>query len=369
MRTRDPAKTETRFVRTERFETIVIGAGQAGLAVGQQLARRDADFVILDAEERVGDTWRRRWSSLRLFTPAEYSGLPDMPFPAPPSHLPDKDEVADYLERYADRFDLPVRSSTRVTRMWRDSDRFVIATDRKQYEADNVVVATGPFHRPRIPAFAAQLSSTIPQIHSSQYRDPLSLAVDGPALVVGAGNSGAQIALELARFRPVMLAGRDTGHLPRRILGRDVFHWIWPVLRYATADTPLGKRLRSGQSRGDSLIGIPESAITSAGVQRIGRITGARDGRPVADGRVIEASVIVWSTGFTPAYDWIDLPVFEANGSPRHRRGVVEEAAGLFFAGLRFQHRMTSSLLGGVGDDATFIATCVARRAAPVGTV
>ena len=183
-----------RAARVERFETVVIGAGQAGLAVGYHLAAQDADFVILDAGSRVGDVWRQRWDSLRLFTPAAYSGLPGMHFPAPPSHLPDKDEVADYLERYADRFDLPIRLESRVESLERRGDLYVITTNDRVFEAENVVVATGPFQRPKIPALAARLSPDIHQMHSSQYRSPFDLP-DGPALVVGAGNSGAQIPL------------------------------------------------------------------------------------------------------------------------------------------------------------------------------
>jgi putative flavoprotein involved in K+ transport len=349
--------------RVERFETVVIGGGQAGLAVGQQLAHRDVDFVILDAEDHVGDSWRRRWASLRLFTPALYSGLPGMPFPATPTHLPSKDDVADYLVRYAERFDLPVRSSTRVTRMRHDGERYVIETSGGIIEADNVVVATGPFHAPRIPAFATRLSTRIHQMHSSDYRDPFSLAAPGDVLVVGAGNSGAQIALELARFRRVRLAGRNTGHLRRAIFGRDLFDWIWPFMQYATLDTALGRRLRTRIHRGDALIGISEDAMTTAGVVRTGRVTDVRNGLPIVDGESIEPGVIIWCTGFTPQFGWIDLPIFDASGSPRHVRGVVGEAPGLFFVGLRFQYRMTSSLIGGVGEDATYIAECVARRA------
>ena len=353
--------THTR-TRTERFETIVIGGGQAGLAVGQQLASHDEDFVILDAEQRVGDVWRKRWSSLRLFTPAAYSGLPGMPFPAVPSHLPNKDDVADYLERYADRFDLPVRSSTRVERLEKDGDRFIVTTNGVTYEADNVVVATGPFQRPKIPAFARELPPSIHQLHSSEYQDPFSLPIDGPVAVIGAGNSGAQIAIELARFRPVTLAGRNTGHLPRRLAGRDLFDWIWPVMRYATSGTPLGRRLKRRISRGDALIGIPEASIARAGVRRAGRVTGVRDGLLVADHQALDARVVVWCTGFTPSYDWIDLPAFDHDGSPRHERGIARDVAGLYFVGLRFQYRMTSSLIGGVGDDATFIAESVMKR-------
>lgn len=358
--------------RVERYSTVVIGGGQAGLAVGHELAARDLDFVILDAERRLGDGWRRRWDSLRLFTPAAYSGLPGMPFPAPPAHLPDKDEVADYLERYAERFDLPVRLESRVESLARDGDRYVVHAGGSRFEADNVIVATGPFQRPRIPAVASQLAPEIRQLHSSEYRSPFDLP-DGPALVVGAGNSGAQIALELARFRKVWLAGRDTGHLPRRLLGRDLFDWMWPVMTRATENTRIGRRLRARAGRGgDPLIGIPERALAEAGVVRVERLTEVRGGLPVCpggaglahdrSGGVLQPHVVIWCTGFWPDYSWITLPVLDDRGQPRHRRGVATDAPGLFFLGLRFQHRMTSSLLGGVGADAAFIADQVVRR-------
>jgi putative flavoprotein involved in K+ transport len=354
------------ITRVERYETIVIGAGQAGLAVGHHLAARDADFVILDGAERVGDGWRRRWDSLRLFTPAAYSGLPGMPFPAPPSHLPDKDEVADYLERYAERFDLPVRLGAGVESLARRGARYVVRAGARMYEADNVVVATGPFQRPRIPALAAQLAPAIRQLHSSEYRNPLALP-EGPALVVGAGNSGAQIALELARvgrIGRVWLAGRETGRLPRRVLGRDVYDWIWPMLTRLTVETRPGRRLRARTVRGDPLIGIPAHALADAGVVRVGRVTEARDGLPVCEGDAIEPRTIIWCTGFAPDYRWIALPVLDDDGWPRHRRGVATDAPGLYFVGLRFQHALTSALLGGVGDDAAFIAEQVTQRLA-----
>jgi len=350
-------------LRTERLPTLVIGAGQAGLATGHHLARLGADFLVLDANARVGDGWRRRWDSLRLFTPAAYSGLPGMPFPAPPAHLPDKDEVADYLERYAERFEIPVRANAGVESLRREGGRFVARVGTRRIEADSVVVATGPFQRPRIPATARALAPAIAQLHSSTYRNPFALP-DGPVLVVGAGNSGAQIALELARFRPVWLAGRDTGHLPRRLLGRDLFDWGWPVMRRATVETRLGRRLRARvQAGGDALIGIPERALRDAGVRRVGRFTGTRDGFPVCGGETLRPTAIVWCTGFASDFSWIDLPIFDERGLPRHRRGVVDEAPGLFFVGLRFQYRMTSSLIGGVGEDAAWVAA----RAAAAG--
>jgi putative flavoprotein involved in K+ transport len=233
-------------------------------------------------------------------------------------------------------------------------------------EADNVIVATGAFQRPLVPAIAAQLSPTIRQLHSSEYQNPFDLP-DGPVLVVGAGNSGAQIALELARFRKVWLAGRDTGHMPRRVLGRDVFDWLWPVMTWATSHTRLGRRMRADiQRSGDALIGIPELSLTDAGVVRVGRLDAERGGLPVCGGSVIEPRVIVWCTGYQPDYSWIDLPVCDETRAPRHVRGVAPATPGLFFLGLRFQHRLNSSLIGGVGQDAAFIAAQVALRAQAV---
>jgi putative flavoprotein involved in K+ transport len=350
--------------RVERFETVVIGGGQAGLAVGHHLAARGADFVILSDEVRVGDSWRQRWDSLRLFTPARYSGLPGLRFPALPGHLADKDEVADYLERYAERFDLPVCSQSRVRSLVWDGERYALLTDDHDLaiEADNVVVATGAFQRPRVPDVSRRLARAIRQLHSSEYRNPFVLP-DGPVLVVGAGNSGAQIALELARYRKVWLAGRETGHLPRTLLGRDLFDWIWPLMARGTASTRLGRRMRAKiRQGGDALIGIPERELKRAGVVRVGRLEEERGGLPVCGDRVLPPSVIVWCTGFGPDYGWIDLPVFGDDGYHRHQRGVVTEMPGLFFLGLRFQHRLSSSLIGGVGEDADFIAEQAARR-------
>jgi putative flavoprotein involved in K+ transport len=287
-----------------------------------------------------------------------------MPFPAPPSHLPDKDEVADYLERYAERFDLPVRANTRVGALAWDGERYVVRAGGRRFEAEHVIVATGPFQQPRIPDVAARLAPEIHQLHSSRYRSPFDLP-DGPALVVGAGNSGAQIAQELARFRKVWLAGRDTGHLPRRVLGRDLFDWLWPVMTRLTMDTRLGRRARDRARRGgDALIGIPERALAAAGVVRLGRVTEERGGLPVCGDGVVQPRVVVWCTGFGPDYGWIQLPVLDGHGYPRHRRGVATDVPGLYFVGLRFQHRASSALVGGVGRDAAYVAGQVARRAA-----
>lgn len=347
--------------RIERYDVIVVGGGQAGLAMGQQLASRHVDFIILDERARPGDQWRARWDSLRLFTPAKYSSLPGMVFPSPPSHLPDKDEVADYLSRYVERFALPLRSNTRVRALRRRDQRFVITTDTIEYEAAQVVIATGPFQQPHVPSLAASLDPAIHQRHSSAYRNPFDLP-EGAVLVVGAGPSGAQIALELARFRKVWLAGPDTGHLPRRLFGRDIFDWMWPVFRGATLETYRGRMLRRRVSvGGDALIGLPAQALREAGVTRLPRVDAVRGGWPMCGDTLVQPKVVLWCTGFRPAFEWIELPVFDDAGRPRHERGIARDCPGLYFLGQRFQYRITSSLIGGIGDDAAYLAERIAQ--------
>ena len=343
-----------------RFDTVVIGAGQAGLAVGYYLARQGCDFLILDAKERVGDSWRQRWDSLRLFTPAGYSGLPGMPFGAPAGRRPTKDETADYLEEYATRFSLPVRPGVSVDSMTRQGDLYTLTAGSRRFETNVVVVATGPYHRPRTPAFAAALDPRIAQLHSSEYHNPNGLP-DGDALVVGAGNSGAEIALELAETRRTWLSGRDTGRVPLRLPGRALW---WPLLTHLNVDSRVGRRLKAMTSnRGDPLVGISPRDLARAGVERLPRTSGVKDGKPVMeDGRVVDVSSVVWATGFAPDFAWISLPVFGDDGYPAHHRGVVEGEPGLYFLGLRFLYTLTSSFIGGVGADAQYVARHIAAR-------
>ncbi|MFN8669610.1 MAG: NAD(P)-binding domain-containing protein [Gemmatimonadaceae bacterium] len=356
-----PAPPAPRAVRTERYDTIVIGAGQAGLAVGYHLARRDADFLILESAARVGESWRRRWDSLRTFTSAATMGLPGMPFPAAPAHLPYKDEIADYLERYAQRFDLPVRCDTKVTSLTRSAGRYLIETGEIRYEASHVVVATGPFTTPSIPALAQELAPGIRQLHSSDYRNPFALD-DGAVLVVGAGNAGARIALEVARFRPVVLAGATPRRLRRTLMGRDIHRWLLPVVRRLTNDTRAGRLLRRHLAH-DPLVGITDADFARAGVVRRGRVTGVSNGRPVLDGEALDVHTVIWSTGFVPDYRWIRIPLSFQDGAPRMHRGVVAESPGLYFVGLRFLHSLASAFLGGVGDDAAYLARRICEDA------
>jgi len=340
--------------RVERYDTIVIGGGQAGLAVGYHLARRDADFLILESAARIGESWRRRWDSLRTFTSAAVMGLPGMPFPAAPEHLPEKDEIADYLERYAQRFDLPLQLGVPVSSLRREGGRYLMETADVRYEARHVVVATGPFTAPSIPSLAQQLSPGIRQLHSSEYRNPFALD-DGAVLVVGAGNAGARIALEVARFRPVILAGATPHQLRRTVLGRDVHRWLWPIARRLTVGTRGGRWLRRHLAH-DPLVGITEEDFERAGVERRGRVSGVADGLPVADNTAMPVRTIIWATGFAPDYRWIDIPLAFDGPSPRTARGVVPEWPGLYFVGLRFMHSLASAFLGGVGDDAEYLA-------------
>jgi len=347
------------YSRTERYETIIIGGGQAGLAAGFELQQRGVDFLILDAGARIGDSWRRRWDSLRFFTPAKHSGLPGMAFPAAPGHLPDKDEVGAYLDAYAVRFDLPVRLGVTVRSLGRTGGRYEMLAGDLRYQATSVIVATGPHHTPRIPAFAGELSPRIRQLHSSAYVNPHLLGA-GATLVVGAGGSGAQIAMELSKSRRVWLAGRAVVQAPRTLFGRDLYDWLWPVLSRLTTDSFVGRRLRERPRRGDHLVGLTMRDLTLAGVTRVGRVTEVERGLPICDGVAVPADVVIWATGFTQDLGWIDLPILDAAGFPRHRGGAVEGEPGLYFLGLPFQRSYTSSLLGGVGRDAALIAEQIA---------
>ncbi|HSJ32463.1 MAG TPA: FAD-dependent oxidoreductase [Longimicrobiales bacterium] len=355
----------------ERIHTVVIGGGQAGLSVGYHLARRRVPFVILEANERIGDTWRARWDSLRLFTPACFDGLDGMRFPAAPWSFPTKDAMADYLEAYAAMFELPVRTGVRVDRLTRVSGGFRVSAGADVIEAENVVVAMANFQKPRVPSFATGLDPSIVQLHSSEYRSPAQLR-DGGVLVVGAGNSGAEIAIEVVRTHPTKLAGRDTGQVPFRIDSRAA-RFVIPVVfrllfhRVLSVATPVGRRVRRKViAVGGPLIRVKRSHLAAAGVERLPKVTGVRDGRPVADDIVIDAANVIWCTGFHPGFEWIDIPV-HGEIEPRHERGVVADVPGLYFVGLHFLSAMSSVMIHGVGRDADRIAKRISRTTvAPV---
>jgi putative flavoprotein involved in K+ transport len=345
---------------SEQFEVVVIGGGQAGLSVGYHLQQQGRDFVVLDTNERIGDSWRKRWDSLRLFTPSRYNGLPGLPFPAH-SH-PTKDEMAAYLEAYAARFELPVRTGVKVDRLSRRESRFVVTAGDLRFEAVNVVVATGGYHGPRVPDFAPELDPDIVQLHSSEYRRPSQLR-EGDVLVVGAGNSGAEIALEVSRSHRVYLSGRHPGSEPTRpgsVADRLITPVIWFVFSHVlTVNTPLGRKAAAQlRSHGLPLGRVKPADLLAAGVERIhARTVAARDGLPLlADGRLLDVTNVIWCTGYQSDFGWIALPIFDHDGEPIHERGVIATEPGLYFVGLFFLSAATSSLVGGVGRDAAFIA-------------
>jgi len=357
---------------TEHIETLVLGGGQAGLAVGYYLAQRALPFVILDANERIGDSWRKRWDSLRLFTPARYNALSGMPFPGPAHSFSTKDEVADYLEAYAARFELPVRTGVRADRLSRNGGHFVVEAGDRHFEAENVIVAMASHQVPRVPPFAHELNARIVQLDSGEYRNPSQLQ-EGPVLVVGAGNSGAEIAVEVVTEHPTWLAGKESGHVPFRIERAPARFVFLPLMfrfighRVLTVRTPIGRKMRPKLlSHGAPLVRVKPKDIAAAGIERVPRVVGARDGLPLLeDNCVLEAANVIWCTGFRPDFSWIDLPVFGDEKEPKepiHRRGIVANEPGLYFVGLFFLYAMSSGFLPGVGRDAEYIVKDIASR-------
>jgi putative flavoprotein involved in K+ transport len=360
---------------TEQIETVVVGGSQAGLSVGYHLAQRGLSFVILDSHERIGDAWRKRWDSLRLFTPARFNGLDGMPFPGPAHAFSTKDEVADYLETYANRFGLPVRTGVRVKRLSRNGTGFLIDAGACRFEANNVVVAIGSYQHPRTPAFAGQLDPDIVQLHSGAYRN-LAQLQDGRVLVVGMGNSGAEIALEVALSHPTWLSGTASGRVPFRLESRMAQYVLLPAMFRVighwvlTVDTPIGRSVRPKLlAHGAPVVRVTPADLAAAGVQRVRRVIGTRDGFPVLeDDRVLRVENVIWCTGFRPDFSWINLPIFGQDREPHepnHRRGIVGDEPGLYFVGLSFLYAMSSGFLPGVGRDAEHVVEHIAARVHP----
>jgi putative flavoprotein involved in K+ transport len=326
--------------------------------------------VILDAHERIGNAWRNRWDSLRLFSAARYDGLPGVPFPGEADSFPTKDEMADYLEAYAARFELPVRTRVRVDRLRKRGDRFELSAGAMRLEADNVVVAMGSHQVPWVPPFADELDPGIIQLHAAAYRNPSQLR-DGGVLIVGVGNSGGEIALEVAAGHPTTLSGKEVGHVPFRIESALARRVVLPLLfrfiahRVLTVDTPIGRKMRPKLSHGQPLVRVKPRDLAAAGIQRVPRMVGVDGGLPLLeDGRTLEVANVIWCTGYRPAFSWIDLPVFdEARHEPMHYRGIVNAEPGLYFVGLSFLYAMSSGFLPGVGRDAEHVVKAISARA------
>jgi putative flavoprotein involved in K+ transport len=337
-----------------RREVVVVGGGQAGLAIGYHLAQQGRDFTILEAAAEPAAAWRRRWDSLRLFTPARYDSLPGLAFPGDPNRYPSRDDVAAYLTDYARHFDLPVELGSPVRAIRKAGDRYLVELDDRRYEAEQVVIATGPFQVPFVPAIADRLGPEVAQLHSTSYQSPDALP-DGPVLVVGGGNTGFQIAEELSGSREVHLSiGSRQTPLPQRILGRDLFWYLDATgLIRKTTDSRIGRRM-AGR---DTLIGSsPRAMRRRHGVELHDRaVDAAGSSVSFSDGTKVDLVAVIWATGFRVDHSWIDLPVFDEDGRMMHRRGVTP-SPGLYFLGLSWQHTRGSALLGWVKDDAEYIA-------------
>jgi putative flavoprotein involved in K+ transport len=350
-----------------QLETVIVGGGQAGLAVGYHLSQLGRSFLILEENERTGDSWRTRWDSLQLFTPAYLNALPGLRFPGSQSRASTKDEMADYLEAYATRFDLPIRRGSRVDSVSRNADRFVVTSGKDRFETDNVVLATGGYQAAFVPHFARDLDAGILQLHSTDYRGPSQLR-DGGVLVVGAANSGAEIALEASATHRTWLSGRHPGSEPTRpgtVVDRLFTPPFWFFIsRVASVTNPFGRRIRPKMLRETlPLGGVKPKDLAAAGVVRLPRTIAVRGGTPVVeDGRVMDVANVVWCTGYRPAFDWVHLDAFDEEGQPVHDRGVVAAEPGLYFIGLFFLTTLASSLVGGVGRDAEYIARHIATR-------
>ena len=358
-------------MNTAHIETVIIGAGQAGLSTGYHLKRRGREFVILDGNARIGDNWRCHWDSLRLYTPVRYNSLPGLPFPGEAWSFPAKDEVAAYLESYAVRHDLPVRTSTQVESLDPMPDGgFRVVVDGGVITCDNVVVATGTFGRtPHVPDAARDLDPAILQLHSSEYQRPSQLR-PGRVLVVGASHSGTDIAYEVADTYPTTLCGRDCGQIPARLESR-LTKVVLPVLVFLarhliTRRTPIGRKaMEEVRFHGGPMLRVKRADLATRGVVRnTARLVGAKDGLPLLeDGTVVDAANVIWATGFRQVFDWIHVPVLKEDGWPEEYRGVVAAVPGLFFCGLSFQYAFASMVFPGIGRDAEYVARQIEARA------
>lgn len=362
----------------QSVDTLVIGGGQAGLSVSYHLRKRGIEHLVLDASPHIGDAWRNRWDSLRLFTPARYDGLDGRPFPGNKGAWPTKDAMADYLADYAAHFDLPVLSGRKVDELRHidpaDEDggsRFEAHCGDDTFRATRVVVAMSNYQSPRLPDFAADLATGIRQLHASDYRNPEQL-VPGPVLLVGAGNSGAEIAFELAATHPIVVSGPSTKDIPGSFSSPLNRHVVVHVLNgfvfnhLLSVNNPLGRRARrSIMSHGVPLIRVKSRDLARLGVRRVGRVTGVEDGLPVVDGAPLEVANVIWCTGFGPGFDWLRVAELDENSEPLHDRGIVDAIPGLYFVGLHFLTSMSSAMVHGVGRDARRIADRIAETSVP----
>jgi putative flavoprotein involved in K+ transport len=341
---------------TKSTEAVIIGGGQAGLATGYFLKRSGMQFIILDENTRIGDSWRKRWDSLKLFTPSKHDNLPGMPFHGPGDSFPGKEEVADYLEHYAQEFSLPVQLNAKVHKLYQRNNHFEIETGAMNFITGNVIVATGTNPFPYVPAISAGLDPNIFQIHSSVYKGPKSVP-DGDVLVVGAATSGIEIAIELSETHKTYISGNPTFHIPDRILKYGGEAYWWFISNIVTVATPIGRKAKKQIIHGGSpLIRVSAKHLDIAGVKRLPRMTSVKNGLPgFGDGSSVKISSVIWATGYRPDFSWIGMHVTDKTGWPVTFRGISQVVKGLYFVGIPFQYGLTSGLIGGVGRDAEYI--------------
>lgn len=358
----------TKLYNKKSVRTIVVGGGQAGLAVGYHLAKRGLPFLILDANKQVGDAWRHRWDSLRLFNPARYAGLPGLRFPARGDTFPTKDQVADYLGDYVHRFHLPVQSGVKVERLWQEGDRFLMAAGSQRFESENVIVAMANYQQPKVPAFAQSLDSQIRQLHSHDYRNPSQLK-EGGVLIVGVGNSGADIGMEVVSSHPTWISGKESGHIPWAIESFISRFFLVRIVRFIghhvmTVKTRIGRKLRPRLlHQASPLVRVKPRELTKAGIKWVPRTVGVRNGLPLMeDGTTLEVKNVIWCTGYHHGFPWIDLPIFDEGGDPVHDAGIVNDVPGVYFVGLNFLYSMTSATLMGIGRDAERVVDAISVR-------
>lgn len=354
-------------INNQRVNSVVIGAGQSGLAAAYYLKKNNLDFIIIDEGIKVGDSWRLRWDSLRLFTPSQHDSLPGLPFPAVKGSLPTKEEMADYLAAYQIKFSLPVQLKTKVIELNKNSKGYEIVTTNGKIHTENVIVATGTNPNAYIPAFASDLDKNIVQIHSSKYKNPQSFPALN-TLVVGAGTSGVEIAIELSKSRPTMISGRGTPHIPDlvfRFAGK--LYW-WFAHNILTKRTPVGRKVRPKIITGGApLISVSMKNVKEAGVEQLPRLKGVQQGQPLLDdGRILSVASIIWATGYKPDFSWIKLNVTDNTGWPMTDRGICGKFKGLYFVGMIFQFSLTSGLVGGVGRDAAFVVNHIIKSKASI---
>lgn len=338
------------------YNTIVIGAGQAGLSIGYYLKQNSDNFIILEKGEEIGESWRSRYDSLVLFTPRMYNSLPGLIFEGESQGFPTKIEVANYLKKYATTFNLPIEFETEIVKVSKSKNVFYVETNQGLYKSKNLIIATGAFQYPKTPLFSKELSEEIYQIHSSQYKKPSQLK-EGNVLIVGGGNSGAQIAVELSKERETYLAiSKKISYLPLSILNKSIFWWFDKLgILKASSTSFLGRRI---QKKGDPIFGfeLMEAIKRKEVIIKSKVIAGKHNQITFEDLSTLNVNNIIWATGFESKYPWLEIEeVFNEKGNIIHFRGV-SNIKGLYFIGLPWQHRRGSALMQGVGFDAEFIA-------------